>query len=221
MFTFDQIRDTVKDLGFPFFEKGDYNLNFVWLRTDLHITNRFTDYAYCLYLLGGKPQIVSIHATTKPGLKGSIDKPVTVDGITGTAIIKHTQFYKGGWKFIDSSAGFSSHPYFMQVGKIDYWRDGDKDLEIDIQQNKADKDAYLVVEQEDKVYGTHWHRMSNAREVNIPILNLPVNNWSLGCMGAPIQEFDKFLIPTRESVKRFGSTFSGSVIYLGDTKLSM
>lgn len=220
MYTFDEIKDTVKDLGFPFYEKGDYNLNFIWLRMDLEITNKFTDYAYCLYYVGGVPQIVEIRATTKPGLKGSIDSPLTVEGVTGTAIIEHTKYYKGGWEFVDRHDKFSSYPYFMQVKGIDYWRDGDKDRMIDISENSADKDAYMATEQKSRIYGTHWHRMSNENTRKTPVDQLQVNNWSLGCMGAPLQEFDKFLAPTREAVKKFGNTFSGSVIYLGDTKLS-
>ena len=44
---FETIKSAVKKAGYPFFEKGDYNLNLVGIRSDDHTANRFND-AFCI-----------------------------------------------------------------------------------------------------------------------------------------------------------------------------
>jgi hypothetical protein len=193
---YDELQSACERLGFMWFTK-ELSLNFVWERTNKVITNRFTDWLHIAYLENGEKKVLSIPATTKPGLKGSILEPVTVNGVTGTAIIKAPQQVRSGWKFIDSFKEFSKYPYFRQVGKVDYWRDGDKDTEID-----------PVQDQEDKIFGTHWHRMSN----NGTYGSGQVNNWSLGCMGAPEPEFKKILDIVRRSAKVYGYLFTGTIL---------
>lgn len=196
--TFDSIRGKVIEKGFMFFDNGDYNLNFIWERTNDEITNQFTDYLHVLYYLNQMPQIISIPATTKPGLKGSIDSPITYEGITGTAVIIPGQ-YKGAWRYTE---GYSekhypfNYPYFEQVKGINYWRDGNKDLMID-----------QVQEQDGQIFYTHWHAMSN-----MGASGFPVNNWSMGCMGAEEPQWRKIIEITREAVKKWGYVFTGTII---------
>lgn len=195
--TYDQIKEIVKGLNYVWFE-GPYNLNCIWERTSNEITNKFTDYFHICYQAtkDGQGLILTIRATTKPGLKGSILEPVTVEGITGTAIIKPGQ-YRSAWEFRDTDNEFSHYPYFRQVGKIDYWRDGDKDTVID-----------EIQDQEDRIFGTHWHRMSQNNTYGSGL----VNNWSLGCMGAPEPEFKKILPLIRKAVAVYGNKFTGTII---------
>ena len=68
-----------------------------------------------------------------------------------------------------------------------------------------------VQEQDNKLYGTHWHRMSYASNTQ-SINELQINNWSLGCMGSPVKEYDKILGVTRESVKLYGTKFTGTIL---------
>ena len=199
--TYQDLKALVKSKGFLFFEKDDYNLNFVWQRTSDIITNYFTDFLHVAYGINGVEQLLTIPATTKAGIKGAIDSPITYDGVTGTAIIIPDQ-YIGAWEFHDSYTEFSTYPYFRQIKPIKYWRDGNKDLVID-----------EVQEQDGKIFGTHWHRMSN-----IGYTGYPINNWSLGCMGAEEPNWKKLLPATRESVKRFAipsvphTAFTGTII---------
>ncbi|MEI7962044.1 MAG: hypothetical protein WCI04_06945, partial [archaeon] len=104
--------------------------------------------------------------------------------------------YRGTWKFIDSYTGFSTCPYFQQIKGISYWRDGDKDLVID-----------EVQEQDNKIFGTHWHRMSNKGSKGFPI-----NNWSLGCMGAEYSYWEQVIDLTRKAVKVWGDVFTGTIL---------
>jgi len=199
MRSYQELKDTLTRKGYLFFT-GNLNLNFIWERTDDTITNHFTDFLHIAYQDGGNDVVLSIPATTKPGLKGSILEPVTVAGITGTAIIKPGQ-YRSSWEFRDTFTEFSHYPYFRQLGLLDYWRDGDRDYEVD-----------KVQEQDDKLFGTHWHRMSN----NGTYGSGEVNNWSLGCLGAPEPEFEKILPLVRESVKNYGNKFTGTVVESSD-----
>lgn len=177
--------------------KGQGQLNCIWERTNEEITNRFTDLLHLAYIGPmGQGLVLTIPATTKPGLKGAILEPTTVNGITGTAIIKEGQ-YIDAWQFRDTDQEFSHYPYFRQVGPIDYWRDGNRDTHVDHVQG-----------QEDKIFGTHWHRMSQNNTYGSGL----INNWSLGCMGAPEPEFEKILPLVRAHVKSYGPKFTGTVI---------
>ena len=193
--TYQELKDLVLSKGYVFFDTGVYNLNFVWIRTSDSITNYFTDFLYVAYRIGAEEYVLKIPATTKPGIKGSIDTPITYQGVTGTAIIVPGQ-YRSAWKFIDSYEGFSHYPYFHQVKGINYWRDGDKDLLVD-----------EVQLQLDQLFGTHWHRMSQNG-----IKGYPINNWSLGCMGAEEPYFRQLLPIVREAVKLYGPVFTGTII---------
>lgn len=197
------LKQTLETLGYQFFDTGNYNLNFIWVRNDLHATNHFTDDLYVAYRENGVEKVLAIKATTKPGLRGSLLNPITVAGITGTAVIKNGQ-YRGAWSFVDSYKEFSTYPFFRQIKPINYFRDGDKDTEID-----------LINEQTNRLYGTHWHRMSNVADKR-QIESFEINNWSLGCMGAPIVEWDKVIELTRKSVAIYGKTYTGTIISLND-----
>lgn len=205
--TYDELKKIVEAKNYLFFSSGVYNLNFIWVRMDLQATNHFTDKLYVAYLdPKQQKQVLDVFCTTKPGLKDSLYNPKTVDGVTGTAIIQEAQ-YRGTWEFRDTTAEFSSYPYFRQIKPVNYFRDGDKDNTID-----------EINEQHNKIYGTHWHRMSNFGDKR-KVENYEVNNWSQGCMGSVISEWDKVIAITRESVKLYGNKFTGTIITGEDLKV--
>ena len=195
MKTYDVVKKAVINKGYNWFD-GDLNLNIIWERTSDEITNRFTDFLHIVYSENNINKILSLPATTKPGIKGAIDSPITYEGVTGTAIIIPNQ-YLSAWEFRDVYNEFSEYPYFRQVKKISYWRDGNKDLVVD-----------HVQEQKNKIFGTHWHKMSNIRTYGSGY----VNNWSMGCMGCPEPLWYAFLPIARESAKRYGNIFTGTII---------
>lgn len=197
MRTYDQIKTAVETLAFKWFT-GVNSLNYVWERVDFHATNHFTDFLHVCWLdEKGAKQILSIPATTKPGLKGALLDPATVRGVTGTAVIRSPQQVIGGWEFHDTDKEFSHYPYFRQCGPVDYWRDGDKDQEID-----------KIQPEEDKINLTHWHIMSQIGTYG----SGNVNNFSEGCMGAVEPEFKKILPITRKSVGVYGIKVTGTIL---------
>jgi hypothetical protein len=207
--TYDQLREALMRKDYKFFT-GHYDLNCIWERTSEEFTNRFTDYFHLAYDVHGEKKVLTIPATTKPGLKGSVLSPITSGGLTGTDIIVPGQ-YAGAWQFFDVADleklrqqlpdkqllhhyPFTS-PHFRQVKPVQYWRDGNKDLVID------------HVGDHTSVDGTHWHNMTQPG-----IVDGEVNNWSLGCMGAPEPELAKVLPIVRQSVNIYGNLFTGTII---------
>jgi hypothetical protein len=182
------LKKVIEKFGYKFFDYGNYNLNFIWVRNDMIADNHFTDDLYVAYKDEDIEKVLSLKATTVPGTKGSLYNPKTVGGVTGTSIIKEGQ-YIGSWKFVDSFKEFSNYPYFRQIKPIDYYRDGNKDNIIDTN-----------IVQEDKIFGTHWHRMSNINDKR-RLQDFEVNNWSLGCCGCPLGEFNKLIQLTRKAIR--------------------
>ena len=197
--TYQDIKNSAVKNNYKFFSSGDFNLNFWWIRNDEHASNHFTDDLVIAYKENGIEKTLEIKCTTKPGLKGSLYNPVTVEGITGTAVIMPGQ-YSGAWQFIDSYTEFSQYPFFRQIRGINYWRDGDKDNEID-----------EVNEQLNKLFGTQWHRMSNVGDKR-QVADYEINTWSLGCIGSIISEWDKVIALTRKCVAIYGNVFTGTII---------
>jgi hypothetical protein len=185
--TYQELKNSVEKNNMIFFNNGNYNLNFIWVRNDLIADNHFTDDLFVAYKDNGVEQVLNIKCTTIPGLKGSLYNPRTVAGATGTAVIKKGQ-YRGSWEFRDTYSEFSNYPYFRQIKPISYYRDGNKDNIID-----------LVQEQNNKLFGTHWHKMSNFGDKR-KIEQFEINNYSLGCMGAPISEWNKVITVTRKAI---------------------
>jgi hypothetical protein len=192
---YNRIKQLVLDKDYKFFNGGDYDLNFIWERTSDTFTNYFTDKLHILYTVDNIEKIITLPATTKAGLygKNTVTNPITVIGITGTAIIIPDQ-YLSSWKFNTGNGTGTlpwGYPYFQQIRGIKYWRDADKDKVID-----------YVGEQDNKVFGTNWH-----------IMKEPINNWSIGCMGISYDDMLTKVVPiTKEAITRWGDIFSGTII---------
>jgi len=199
MKTYESIRKSVLAKNYKWYE-GNLNVNIIWERTSDDITNMFTDFLHIVYTENNINKTLSLPATTKPGIRGGIDSPIIYEGITGTAIIIPGQ-YISSWEFKDTYKEFSEYPYFRQVKGIKYWRDGNKDLIID-----------HVQEQDNKIFNTHCHRMSNTGTYGLGF----INNWSLGCMGCPEPIWYAVLPIIRESVKLYGTIFSGTILESND-----
>jgi hypothetical protein len=201
MRTYNEIKEGVVKKGYAWFA-GNIDLNCIWERTSDTYTNKFTDWLHIAYIDNGIEKVLSLPATTKPGLHGSILNPTTVFGVTGTAVIVPGQ-YRSAWSFVDSYEGWTHYPYFQQVGKVDYWRDFNKDTIVD-----------HVQLQNDKIFGTNWHRMSNVGHSGGN-----VDNWSLGCMGCEEPEWKKALPIFRQSVKLYGNLITGTLLETKDFNL--
>ena len=69
--TYKTLEQSIIKNGYKFFNKGEYNLNFIWVRNDLIADNHFTDDLYIAYREKGVEKVLNVKCTTVPGLKGS------------------------------------------------------------------------------------------------------------------------------------------------------
>lgn len=198
MTDFQKIKKGIEDNGYMFFTTKNYNLNIIFERTSNEITNRFTDKCHILYYVNGVETYKCSPCTTKPGIKGSIDSPITYEGITGTSIIIPNQ-YRGTWQYNPGIATKKypwNVPFLEQVKPISYWRDGDRDLVID-----------EVQRQDNKIFGTHIHAMSQKG-----VTGYSIDNWSLGCMGMEEPYMTEFMKIVKSSVALWGVRFTVTLI---------
>ena len=131
----------------------------VWIRTDKTLTNTFDDFV-AVYSKGNC--VMALPCSTTAG-DYYVFNPLTVGGITGTAIAAEQQIIgshqfvtASNWKFLWLNA-----PYFMQVRPITIYRDGNKDRVLD----KGVTQFGL--------FGINLHRGGLAASIN---------GWSAGCL---------------------------------------
>ena len=134
----------------------------VWIRTDQTYDNKFSDY---VVRFNNRIADMVMPCSTTPG-DYYIFNPLTVGGITGAAVACEQQTI--GTHCFTTSANWKSlwlgAPYFMQVGEIEIYRDGNKDRNLD----KSIKTKGY--------YGINFHRGG---------IGSAVDNWSAGCMVVP------------------------------------
>ena len=130
----------------------------VWIRTDKALTNTFDDFV-AVYSKGNC--VMALPCSTTAG-DYYVFNPLTVGGITGTAIAaeqqiigSHQYVTAANWKFLWLNA-----PYFMQVRPITIYRDGNKDRVLDKKVTQFG------------LFGINLHRGGLAASIN---------GWSAGC----------------------------------------
>lgn len=210
MRTYQELKAAMEKKGFKWFT-NNLSLNFIWERTNNKFSDKFDDFFYVAYIKDGLEMVIQTIATTKAGLYSAEHVP-TVEGITGVAIIQPGQ-YMSSWEFMygEKLQKFLTDnkiekypwiaPHFRQVGKLNYWRDGDMDGDLE-----------EFNEQKNKIFYTQWHNMSRPGTYGSGL----VQNWSAGCMGWPEPETKKFLSVVLESVALYGDKVSGTLLETKD-----
>lgn len=114
---------TVKRHGFKVFEDGDYDLNIIGVRNTIDPQdNVFDDEIVIAYMLDGKWITESAPFTTDPGKYW-----LTKKDYKACAVYKHPQQALGAYTF---GKHRSKYRALVQIRKVDYWRDGDKDSTV-------------------------------------------------------------------------------------------
>lgn len=161
-----QVIDACQKLGYPIYEKGDYNLNIIGIRCKEHtksgqqVTNKFKDLMCVLYKIDGEWKMNVYACTTVPGAH-YFKQPINPQ--FGTAIVVPGH-YKGAYKL---GVHFGK-PALQQVGKLKLYRDRNKDLIIDLDDLTIQLCGY-----ECGINIHYSHKV--ARETD------KVDNWSAGC----------------------------------------
>ncbi|MEB3214523.1 MAG: peptidoglycan-binding domain-containing protein [Leptolyngbyaceae bacterium] len=195
-----EITDRMRQAGYEVRTKR-YYVNMVGLRMNNRYENDFSDRLALVWTSApNKWEYREYKWTTMPGTLGQgTMNPITVLGITGTAVLKAGQ-YKDAYQFMDTYQGWLRYPYWQQVRPVTVYRDGDRDFELEL---NAPNQVGL--------FGINLHRMSNDG-VETNTLNQAWVTWSMGCQGAPEPTFRRILPFAREHVRFHGTIFDYSVL---------
>lgn len=117
------IRAAVIGHGFSWFERGDYNLNLVGVRSESRKPGSFDDLLICIYKVGGAWTLHLWPITTDPGTR-YLERPINP---AGAAILAHPQQILGGYK-IGLHRGRDA---LVQAERMRVWRDGNRDDVLD------------------------------------------------------------------------------------------
>lgn len=190
------IETTFAKKGYAFFKSGEYNLNIVGIRGDYgnKVTNKFDDFMVVLYYVKGVLQKKIYSITTEPGKYYMQQK---LGNTKGTAILAPGQ-YRGCWQIGKHNGQYTA---LVQCKPVTVFRDGDKD------------GVYDYVNPDKGLFGINIHRSSPYS------ISTQVDNWSAGCqVFASVKEFNEFMGLCEEQKKRFGNSFTYTLLNEKDLK---
>lgn len=151
--------------------KEPFSTNLGGIRADDKVSNKFNDFLYAFdYDEKGKLSGVVVPATTDAGLYYRLH-PINPKG---TAKIVHNRQYFGAYRLMEK--GHMGQKAFKQIGKIDYWRDNNKDKVLD---------ENGIITTEGAEVATNIHYMGT--------IGGDVGKWSAGCQGATVSNLNKIM----------------------------
>ena len=122
----EQIGKSVKSKDYAFFEKGDYNLNIVGVRSSSGKADKFDDALNVVYKVNGDWVVDTYVITTEPGTK-ILSNPIVSKG---AAILVPGQ-YRGCY-VVGTHGGKRKYQALVQrKGKVKVWRDNNRDRNPD------------------------------------------------------------------------------------------
>mgnify|MGYP003113969824 FL=1 len=192
--TRDLIEETVKDRGYNWFDKGDYNLNIVGVRnssTGDEVTNKFDDKITLSYKVEGEWKFYSFDATTDPG-KYWVENIMRVEGV---ACLKPGQYksYR-----IDKHRGIYDC-LAQREGEVTVYRDNNKDGCYDLDDNNT----------QTGFFGINIHR-ATARAGK---KSTQVDKWSAGCQViASNDDWSEFIFACYKAREIWGNKFTYTLI---------
>ena len=192
--TLDLIENTIKDKGYNWFEKGDYNLNIVGVRnsaTGDEVTNKFDDKITLSYKVDGEWKFYSFDATTDPG-RYWVENIMRVEGV---ACLKPGQ-YSGAY-----AIGLHRGKYdaLRQQRNVTVYRDSNKDGCYDLDDNNT-QIGY---------FGINIHR-ATARKGKT---STQVDKWSAGCQViASNEDWEEFIFACYKAEAIWGNKFTYTLI---------
>jgi hypothetical protein len=159
-FTIDEVRAVLHRKNYVFFDNNKrFNLNIIGIRAKEHSTNTFNDRLYVIYrdeMLDW--QCKRFECTTDPGLY-YLKNPMNVEG---TAVMLPGQYLRA--YALGRHRGL--YPALVQIGAIDYVRDGNLNAVID---------ALTGGRKRNGVIGANIHRAKADGK------SKQVDKWSAGC----------------------------------------
>ena len=192
--TLDLIENTVKDKGYNWFDKGDYNLNIVGVRnsaTGDEVTNKFDDKITLSYKVDGEWEFYSFDATTDPG-RYWVENIMRVECV---ACLKPGQYksYK-----IDKHRK-SYDALCQRISEVTVYRDSNKDGCYDLDDDNT-QTGY---------FGINIHRATSREGKK----STQVDKWSAGCQViASNDDWEEFIFACYKAEAIWGNSFTYTLI---------
>jgi len=184
------ILDLAEAQGHVVFERGEYNLNIIGVRSPETESNAFDDRLHCVFKSHGAWVDICWRITTDPGTYW-LNNPSNVNG---TAILVPGQ-YRGVYK-IDLHNG-QYEALCQRLGPVTVWRDNNKDDVLD-----------WDVDEDTGYFGINIHR-SSTREGG----STQVDKWSAGCqVFADPDEFAIFMAIVKRAAVIWGDAFTYTLL---------
>lgn len=182
----------IRSKGYAFFTNGLFNLNIIGVRKDNNnlITNKYDDFLVVIYRNRRGWQTAYFNITTEPGdyyMRKKLGNP------KGTAILVPGQ-YRGCWKLGRHKGEYEA---LVQSKPVKVYRDGNMDKVYDMFPQTINEG----------LFGINIHRSNQGftRET--------IDMYSAGCqVFSNPEDFEAFIALCKEQVKRYGNSFTYTLI---------
>jgi hypothetical protein len=193
-YSVDYVKQVLESKGYAFFTNGVYNLNIIGIRNPNLVANSFDDTMVVIYKFGGE-WITKVYPITTDAGTYWLKNPLSNKG---TAILVPNQ-YRGVY-----SIDLHNNKYIalcQRNGKVEVYRDNDKDLILDMDSAKIEKG----------MFGINIHRSNPFSE------SLKVDKFSAGCqVFKRVKDFNEFMEICQKSKALWGNSFTYTLIKESD-----
>ena len=192
----NRVKQIMERKGYKFFEKGDYNLNIIGIRSEVNIANSFDDTLLCIFKKDNKWVFNEYPITTDAGrywLKNPMNSK-------GTALLVPNQ-YRGVYGLRNHLGKYEA--LCQSWGDVEVYRDDNRDMILDYDPNTIDKG----------MFGINIHRSNPATQSSV------VEKWSAGCqVFKKVKEFNEFIEDCKEASNTWGNKFSYTLLTYKDLR---
>jgi hypothetical protein len=193
-YSVDYVKQVLESKGYAFFTNGVYNLNIIGIRNPNVVANSFDDTMVVVYKFGGE-WITKVYPITTDAGTYWLKNPMSNKG---TAILVPNQ-YRGVYSIDLHNNKYNA--LCQRNGKVEVYRDNDKDLILDMDSAKIEKG----------MFGINIHRSNPFSE------SLKVDKFSAGCqVFKRVKDFNEFMEICQKSKALWGNSFTYTLIKESD-----
>ena len=200
--TREKIEQTLKQMGYRWFEQGDYNLNIVGVRnsdTKNKVTNRFDDKITLSYKVDGDWQFHSFDCTTDPGTHW-VENIMRKEGV---AILKPGQ-YRSSHKIRKHQGRYEA---LGQQNPVKVYRDNNRNHTYDLYEESV----------QEGLFGINIHRATKYAGKK----STQVDKWSAGCQViASNDDWKLFMKTCRKARDTWNNNFTYTLLDSKDVRQS-
>ena len=193
----NNVKSIMSRKGYSFFERGNYNLNLIGVRSESKIANKFDDTFLCLYKKDNEWKWKEWRCTTDSGaywLKNPMNRK-------GMALLVPNQ-YRGVYKLDKHLGKYTA--LCQRLGDLSVYRDDNRDMILDFDPKTIDTG----------MFGINIHRSNPHTE------SFKVEKWSAGCqVFKKVDEFDEFISICKKASQIWGNKFSYTLLTHKDLEL--